>query len=91
VIGSFRSRTLARFWNDGDGSKISPELQDRLRRRLEVIHLATDFRDFELPGFRFHRLHGKPVRYSVHVNGPWCVTFEWDGKNALLLDFEQYH
>jgi toxin HigB-1 len=43
------------------------------------------------PGFSFHRLHGRPVRYSVHVNGPWCLTFEWDGTDAVGVDLENYH
>ena len=30
-----------------------------------------------MPGFDFHKLRGAPVRYSVHVNGPWCLTFGW--------------
>jgi plasmid maintenance system killer protein len=34
---------------------------------------------------------GKPVRYSVHVNGPWCITFEFEGGDATRVDFEQYH
>ncbi len=44
-----------------------------------------------LPGFKYHELHGKPIRHSVHVNGPWCVTFEFEGENAIRVDFEQYH
>ncbi|RUZ51255.1 plasmid maintenance system killer, partial [Mesorhizobium sp. M7A.F.Ca.CA.004.05.2.1] len=28
---------------------------------------------------------------TVHVNGPWCITFEFDGKDAARVDFEQYH
>jgi proteic killer suppression protein len=43
------------------------------------------------PGFNFHRLRGKPTRDTVHVNGPWCLTFEWDGEDALRVDLEQYH
>jgi proteic killer suppression protein len=27
----------------------------------------------------------------VHVNGPWCITFEWQGENANKIDFENYH
>jgi proteic killer suppression protein len=27
----------------------------------------------------------------VHVNGPWCLTFEFDGNDAAHVDFEQYH
>jgi proteic killer suppression protein len=44
-----------------------------------------------LPGFDFHPLRGRPQRYSVHVNGPWCITFEFDGEGADRVDFEQYH
>jgi proteic killer suppression protein len=44
-----------------------------------------------LPGFDFHALKGLvPTRYTVHVNGPWCITFEFDSGDALRVDFEQY-
>src|SRR5450432_1277635 len=40
-----------------------------------------------LPGFDFHALKGfVPTRYSVHVNGPWCITFEFDSGDALRVD-----
>lgn len=45
-----------------------------------------------LPGFNFHALRGyKPKRYTVHVNGPWCITFEFLDGNAYAVDFENYH
>jgi hypothetical protein len=28
------------------------------------------------PGFDFHALRGTPRRCSIHVNGPWGITFE---------------
>jgi hypothetical protein len=28
---------------------------------------------------------------SVHVNGRWCITFEFDEGDACRIDFEQYH
>jgi toxin HigB-1 len=31
------------------------------------------------------------TRYSVHVNGPRCITFELDDGDACRIDFEQYH
>ena len=44
------------------------------------------------PGFDFHPLRGsRPRRYSIHVNGPWCITFEWRNGRALRVDLEQYH
>jgi proteic killer suppression protein len=30
------------------------------------------------------------MRYSVHVNGPWCLTFEFEDGDACRVDFEQY-
>jgi len=47
--------------------------------------------DLNVPGFNFHRLRGKPVRYSLHVNGPWCVTCEWEDGEAVRVNLEQYH
>jgi proteic killer suppression protein len=45
-----------------------------------------------VPGFDFHSLQGfDPKRYSVHVNGPWCITFEFGDGEARRVDFEQYH
>lgn len=32
-----------------------------------------------------------PIRYPVHVNGPWCITFAFADGDALRIDFEQYH
>jgi len=34
---------------------------------------------------------GVPKRYSIHVNGPWCITFEWKQGETLRVDLEQYH
>jgi len=46
----------------------------------------------DIPGFDFHALHGhRLTRYTVHVNGPWCITFEFKDGDALRVDLEQYH
>ena len=60
--------------------------------RLDALEAAAMAGDMDLPGFDFHRLHGfSPDRYSVHVNGPWCLTFAFNGADAVQVDFEQYH
>jgi proteic killer suppression protein len=43
------------------------------------------------PGYDFHPLKGLSPRYTVHVNGPWCIAFGWDGADAIEVDLEQYH
>jgi proteic killer suppression protein len=60
-------------------------------RRLDVLESAETLEGLNLPGFNFHPLRGKPTRHSLHVNGPWCITFEWDDGEALRVDLEQYH
>jgi hypothetical protein len=40
--------------------------------------------------YDFHGLEGKPKRYRIHVNGPWCITFEWVEGGAWRVDLEQY-
>ena len=47
--------------------------------------------DVNIPEFDFHKLRDKPHRYSTHINGPWCITFGWEGEDATDLDLEQYH
>jgi proteic killer suppression protein len=91
MIRTFRSRALAAYWNRDDASRIRPDLLDRLQRRLDALDAATRPEDLNLPGFDFHKLRGKPTRYSLHINGPWCVTFEWQGEDAIRVDLEQYH
>jgi len=46
----------------------------------------------DLPGLRLHQLKGRMRdRWSVSVSGNWRVTFAFDGKDAVLVDYEDYH
>jgi toxin HigB-1 len=91
VIESLKSRALREFFETGASAKIAPASQKRLAVRLDALDSATDLRQLDRPGFDFHALHGKPRRYTIHVNGPWCVTFEWEDGVARRVDLEQYH
>jgi len=44
-----------------------------------------------VPGYDFHALKGRPRRYTVHINCPWCITFAWYETDAVEVDLEQYH
>jgi len=45
-----------------------------------------------IPGFDFHSLGGdRKGTYTIHVNGPWCITYRWDGQDAVDVDLENYH
>ena len=91
MIRTFRSKDLEALWTTSK-SRIDKRLHVRIFRRLDALDASTEAKDMNLPGFDFHALHGfDPTRYSVHVNGPWCITFVFDDGDAFLVDFEQYH
>lgn len=90
MIRTFRNRELSRLWS-GKRTKIAAPFHLRLNIRLDVIDQAESVEDLNLPGYRLHRLKGKPVRYAIDVNGPWRLTFEFSDGDAHNVDFEQYH
>jgi toxin HigB-1 len=91
VIQSFRHKGLKELFETGSSRKVREDLQARALRRLDALNQAEDLSELNVPGFDFHPLRGKPQRYSLHVNGPWCITFEWEQGQALRVDLEQYH
>ena len=91
MIKSFRHKGLSLLFLDDNSSHVPPDMVKRCRIRLAVIDEAERLEDMNVPGFNFHSLRGKPKRYSIHVNGPWCITFEWLSGDAWRVDLVQYH
>lgn len=92
MIKSFRSKALQQLWADGTSAKIDAKLHRRILARLTSLHATGKPEDMNLLGYDFHALKGfDPTRYTVHVNGPWCITFEFEGGDATRVDFENYH
>ena len=92
MIKTFKSKPLADLWKKGRTAKIDTKMHERILRRLDRLDAAARPEEMRIPGFDFHPLKGfNPTRYSVHVNGPWCITFEFAGSDAFRVDFEQYH
>ena len=92
MIRSCTSRALKALWEKDDRSRLDERMVDRILRRLDALDAAASPEEMNVPGFAFHPLSGKRRgTNSVHVNGPWCVTFEWDGTDAVGVNLEQYH
>ena len=91
VIESFRHKGLKELHATGHSAKVDARLTQRCTDVLDAMEAANNLKELNLPGFSLHPLKGKPVRYSIHVNGPWCITFEWDAPRAFRVDLEQYH
>jgi toxin HigB-1 len=92
VIASFKNKALADLWSTGQTGKIDKRLHERILLRLDRLDACSMPEEMNLPGFDFHALRGfHPTRYTIHVNGPWCITFEFLVGDAVGIDLEQYH
>ena len=91
MIKSFKHKGLRKLFEENSTKGIQPEMASRIIQRLRFLNLATKPEDMNIPGFNLHGLQGEPKRYSVHVNGPWCITFGWEDDGAAKVDLENYH
>jgi len=91
MIKSFKHKGLKTLFMTGSSSKIRHDMQKRILRRLDVMDVIKEPDELNVPGFNFHGLEGKPKRYSIHVNGPFCLTFEWKDGDIYRIDLENYH
>ena len=83
---------VERWFLHGSRSGIQPEHAERLRLILGRLHAAVAVRDMNLPGLRLHPLKGRAEgRWAVQVSGNWRVTFAFVGKDAIGVDYEDYH
>jgi proteic killer suppression protein len=91
VIGSFKHKGLKELSQTGKTARVAVKLKARCLIRLDALAAAARPEDMSVPGFDFHPLSGKPKRFSVHVSGNWCITFEWRDGNPARVDLEDTH
>lgn len=92
MIESFRHAGIERFFEVGSKAGIQPKHANRLRLQLGRLDAATRPSDMDLPGWRFHPLKG-PLggHFAVWVDKNWRLTFKFEGTNAVLVDYQDYH
>jgi toxin HigB-1 len=92
MIQSFRHKGLAKFFATGSRAGIQAVHADRLRLILAALNAAAVPSDMGLPGLKLHPLKGaRSGIWSVNVSGNWRVTFRFSGKDAVDIDYEDYH
>lgn len=93
MIKSFRRKGLQAFFARGSKAGIQAAHAPRLARQLARLDEATAPEDMNLPGWRLHALSGRDLagHWSVWVNGNWRLTFTFEGEDAILVDYQDYH
>lgn len=92
MIMSFKHKGLERFYKTGKSSGIQAKHTKRLRLILTNLDQAETPDDMDLPGLRLHELKGQRKNiWSVSVSGNWRVTFRFKGRDAEIVNYEDYH
>jgi proteic killer suppression protein len=89
MIKSFRHAGLKAYFETGSKAGIQPHHAARLSRQLKKLDAAGDRDDMNVPGWKLHRL--STGHWSVWVNGNWRLTFAFEGTDAVLVDYQDYH
>lgn len=92
MIKSFVHKGLEAFFATGSKAGIQPAHAARLRRQLAQLDRAPAPQDMNVPGWRLHPLRGRMAgHWAIWVNGNWRLTFIFEGSNASVVDYQDYH
>lgn len=92
MIKSFKHKGLEAFFTTGTKKGIQPRHASKLQLQLAALDNSTGPEDMNAPAWRLHPLGGNLAgHWAVWVNGNWRLTFRFIGKDAELVDYQDYH
>jgi len=92
MIRSIRHKGLRRLYEDDDARGVTKEHSEKLRDILARLDAASSVADMDLPGFRLHPLKGQMKGFwAVTVRANWRVIFRFAERDALDIDYLDYH
>lgn len=94
MIKSIRHKGLRLLWEEGNSSKLPPDLVTRIEIMLEVIDSANKVpEDFEaFRNWNPHKLVGQLKDFwSLKVSKNYRIIFRFEGQHAHDLDYIDYH
>jgi len=92
MIKSFRHKGLERFFQEGGKAGIQPAHAGRLRLQLAALDQSVRPEDMSAPAWGLHPLKGGlKGHWAVTVNGNWRMVFTFEGADAVLVDYLDYH
>ena len=92
MIKSFSHKGIEMFFKTGSKAKIQTVHAKRLRVQLGKLDVSTSAEDMQLPGWKCHALKGELVgHWAVWVDKNWRLTFKFEGTDAVLVNYQDYH
>lgn len=92
MIKSFAHKGLEEFFLTGSTKGIQAKHADRLDALLDRLDSAVHVKAMKFPGSGLHRLKGDlKNHWSVKVSGNWRLTFRFEGGDAHVVNYQDYH
>ena len=92
MIKTFRHAGIEKFFLTGSKAGIQPAHAAKLSIQLYALDAAKSPSDLRTPAWHLHSLKGNlEGHWSIRVNGNWRLTFRFEGENAILIDYQDYH
>jgi toxin HigB-1 len=92
MIKSFRHKGIEKFFATGSKAGIQAKHAAKLEVQLTTLDEAKTPQDMNVPLWRLHPLTGELAdHWAVWVNANWRLTFKFEGEDAVLVDYQDYH
>jgi proteic killer suppression protein len=91
VIKSFRHAEIGKFFKTGSKAGIQPHHATKLADQLSALDAARKPFDMNEPSWRLHPNARQGKHCSVWFNGNYRLTFAFEGEDAILVDYRDYH
>lgn len=92
MIRSFKHAGLENFFTTGSKAGIQLAHAKKLENQLFALNDAENPMEMNLSGWHLHQLKGDLAgHWSVRVSGNWRMTFRFEGEDAILVDYRDYH
>ncbi|MGH9505086.1 MAG: type II toxin-antitoxin system RelE/ParE family toxin [Terriglobales bacterium] len=92
MVKNFRHRSIEKFFRTGPKKGIQPKHAAKLRLQLFALDNAKRPGDMNAPGWKLHPLAGElHGHWAVWVSGNWRLTFKFEGEDAVLVNYQDYH
>ncbi len=92
MIKGFRHKGLQRFFETGSKADIQAVHATRLRLQLAALDQAGGAEDISAASWSLHPLKGDlKGHWALTVNGNWRMVFTFEGTDAVLVDYLDYH
>ena len=92
MIVSISHKGLKLLWTKNDSTKLPQSQVKKIRNMLTLLNGAAKVEDVGFPGADLHPLKGEFKGFwSVTVTGNYRIIFRFEGGDAYLVDYLDYH